>query len=63
MALNDEYNPIAKGTLEYNGKPVFVIGDQHGDSTPLPGFYPHNGIFFVDCPGIEDTDMMKEYPK
>ena len=63
MELNDDYNPVTKETLKYDKKPVFEIGNQDVIKGALPGLYKHEEVFFVDYPGIEDSDILNEYPK
>ena len=63
MELNDDCNVQAKKTL-YGTKDeiLFEIGHQTTSCTRMPGFYLHEDIYFLDCPGIEDQDKTREYP-
>ena len=54
MQLDENYNIICNKSLEYNGHTVFDIGHGTQSKTEAPGFYNHEGLYFVDCPGIED---------
>ena len=56
MTLNDDYNIVAKKTLKYKEKNVFEIGHGIQSCTEVPGFYPRDDIYFVDCPGQSDQD-------
>ena len=62
MGMNEHNQIIAKNTLAYNGKHVFQIGHEATSCTESPGFILNNDIYFVDCPGLDDQDKMKEYP-
>ena len=41
---------------------MFKIGHNVSSCTETPGFYLHQGIYYVDCPGLQDQDKSKEYP-
>ena len=62
MDYDEEMNRVAKQQLLYKGEVVFRIGQGVLSCTCLPGFYPHEDIYFVDCPGLNDSDPLKEYP-
>ena len=62
MKHDKNMNFICTESLEYNGRVVFDIGHEAKSKTEAPGFYQHNGIYFVDCPGIDDQEKIKEFP-
>ena len=61
MNLNAQMNIEATDQLEYNGHKVFEIGHKNLACTEYPGLFDHNGICFVDSPGLHDTDIHKQY--
>jgi len=60
--MDDECNIVAKGELKNGDEVVFKIGHEVSSCTQAPGFYLHNDIYYIDCPGLEDQDKFKEYP-
>ena len=62
MELNEDYCPVCKKDMIFNNKVVFQIGHNTKSCTASPGFMKHKGIYFVDCPGLQDQDKAKEYP-
>ena len=52
--LNENMNILAKHKLVYKDQVVFKIGQGVISCTQLPGFYPYQDIYFVDCPGLND---------
>jgi len=60
--INDDCNIIAREDLMYEGDVVFAIGHDNKSCTSTPKFYLYDNIYFVDCPGTQDQDQMKEYP-
>ena len=40
---------------------MFAIGDGTLSCTEMPGFIENKGIFYVDCPGQNDSNCSKEY--
>ena len=51
---DEEFNINARKELIYKGIPVFQIGHHCQSCTKSPGFYLHNDIYFLDCPGVTD---------
>ena len=62
MDYNADCNIIATEVLRYKDRPVFGIGHESKSCTETPGFYQEKGLYFVDCPGLQDQDKLKEYP-
>ena len=60
--MDDECNIIATQELKNGDEVVFKIGHEVSSCTQAPGFYLHNDIYYIDCPGLEDQDKFKEYP-
>ena len=54
MQVNEECNIVANNYLKYKNNYVFKIGHHYSSCTKSPGFYFHDGIYFLDCPGVED---------
>ena len=42
--------------------PVFQIHHNSKSGTKSPGFYLHDDIYFLDCPGVCDQESFREYP-
>ena len=62
MDYNENKNIVSKQDVLHNGEVVFGIGHDVKSCTETPGFCMREDIYFVDCPGIQDQDMLKEYP-
>ena len=56
MTLDDDCNIIAKHDLVYKGRKSFIIGHGTKSCTEIPEFYFKPEIYFVDCPGVPDSD-------
>lgn len=41
---------------------MFTIGTYGTVCTQFPGFYPCNGVYFVDCVGFGDSNPNNGYP-
>ena len=62
MDLNDDCDIVALNKLIHNDEAVFEIGHGAKSCTETPGFYPYENMYFLDCPGLQDQDKLKEYP-
>jgi len=62
MDHNEDCNIVATEVLKYADKPVFTIGHDSRSCTETPGYYLEKDVYFVDCPGLQDQDKLKEYP-
>jgi len=62
MEYNDDCNIEVTEVLMYKDRPVFEIGHESKSCTETPGFYLEKDVYFVDCPGLQDQDKLKEYP-
>ena len=54
MDYDEDFNIVATKDLTYNSRPVFTIGHDNISCTATPGFCLSNGVYFVDCPGLQD---------
>ena len=52
MDLNEDCEIVAESKLTHNGRTVFEIGHSAASCTEIPGFYPHEGAYYIDCPGL-----------
>ena len=64
MEYNDEDQVVPTGgDLIHNGQKIFETSTGIKSCTSTPGFYRlTNGVYIVDCPGLDDNDPTKEYP-
>lgn len=59
---DDQVVPMG-GDLFYKDKKVFETSSGVSSCTSTPGFYKlDNGVYVVDCPGMDDSDGTKEFP-
>ena len=61
MKLDDNHNIVSSGVLGYNGENMFQIGHKGQICTKTPEFLVHDGIWFFDCPGVQDEDKTNDY--
>lgn len=60
---DDEMVVPTAGDLFYNGMKIFETSTGVKSCTSTPGFFKmNNGVYIVDCPGLDDNDPTKEYP-
>ena len=61
---DEEEQVVPKGDdLIYNGRKIFETSTGVESCTTTPGFFKmKNGVYIVDCPGLDDNDPTKEYP-
>ena len=62
MYRNIDGDVVTKNIIKYNGDEVFQIGHEVLSCTQEPSFLKQDDIYFVDCPGLQDQDIKREYP-